>query len=393
MRVLFIVDYSFPSPTAPSNRLSSLVKAISLKGDEVDILCINGTYSTDADIIDTKNIKAKITFSTSKIRSRNFLIRNLSKIKGLLKSIIWIVSENRHKKIDHIFLPVKNALPNTCYLLLCRLTGIKILQERSEFPGIYKTSFFSKLGYYYYMKLLLKNYDGLIAMTDTLRDYYKKNMKKNAVVVTVPMSVDIDRFENERKIYQKKGDYIAYCGNLSNKKDGVDILIEAFAMISEKYRDLSLYLIGDSIDKDLIGNLKILCRDLKISDRVVFTGKVSLDEMPIYLNNATALALARPSSRQAQGGFPTKLGEYLATKNPVIVTDVGEIKKYLTDGVSAFISKPDSAEEFAKKIDDCLSDPQKASRIGINGYAVALKNFYYASQSDKISDFLENVRK
>ena len=60
--------------------------------------------------------------------------------------------------------------------------------------------------------------------------------------------------------------------------------------------------------------------------------------MPKYLCNAKLLALARPDSIQAQGGFPTKLGEYLATGRPVVVTKVGEIPDYLEDGVNAFLS-------------------------------------------------------
>lgn len=393
MRVVFIIDYSFPSPTAPSNRLSSLIKAISLKGHDVDVLCINGTYRSEQDALNSKDIPASIIFTASKFRNNNFIKRSYNKITGYLRSVIWIMKENRQKKIDFIFLPVKNAVANTIYLLLCRLKGIKILQERSEYPGIYKKSISSKLGYFYYMSILLRSYDGIIAMTDTLTDYYKMNMKKDALVVTIPMSVDIDRFDNDSIIKKDKDQYIAYCGNISNQKDGVDILVKAFSMISGKYPELRLYLIGDSMQKGLIQELKSLCDELKISDRVIFTGKVSLTEMPVYLKNARVLALSRPSNLQAQGGFPTKLGEYLATKNPVVVTDVGEITNYLTDGVSAYISKPDSPDEFAEKLDQCLSDPVKASEIGFKGYNVARNNFYYANQADKIGEFLEKVSK
>ena len=51
--------------------------------------------------------------------------------------------------------------------------------------------------------------------------------------------------------------------------------------------------------------------------------------------------MARPDSRQARGGFPTKLGEYLATGKPVCVTKVGEITVYLEDNVSAFLAEPE----------------------------------------------------
>ncbi len=54
-----------------------------------------------------------------------------------------------------------------------------------------------------------------------------------------------------------------------------------------------------------------------------------------------------PDSKQAQGGFPTKLGEYLATGNPVCATTVGEIPDYLVDGESVYFAVPGSVDSFA----------------------------------------------
>lgn len=70
--------------------------------------------------------------------------------------------------------------------------------------------------------------------------------------------------------------------------------------------------------------------------------------MPQMLKNAEALVLDRPNSLQAQYGFPTKLGEYLLTGNPVVVTKVGDIPLYLKDGVSALLSEDRNPKEFAE---------------------------------------------
>ena len=50
-----------------------------------------------------------------------------------------------------------------------------------------------------------------------------------------------------------------------------------------------------------------------------FTGRTSPEVMPQILTDASILALARPNNVQSQNGFPTKLGEYLATGNPVAI--------------------------------------------------------------------------
>ncbi len=387
MKILFILDYSFPNPSAPSNRIASLVKSLELRTNEVSLLCIRGTYATKDEIV-YKNGN-QIIYSCNRVRNSNYFFRNFNKIIGFLNSFSIIVKENRKEKIDVVFLPVKLNFYNSVIYVLSRVLNFKIAHERSEFPEIYKKNIISKIGYYYYTKFFIKKLDGIIVMTDSLNKYYSELASTRTKVKTIPMSVDFDRFKVPKK--EKDLRYIAYCGNVSNKKDGVDILIRAFGIICSSFPEVKLYIIGGSSDKNLLNVLEDLCIELKIKEKVIFTGRVRTENMPNYLLNASVLALARPSSLQASGGFPTKLGEYLATKNPVVVTDVGEISRYLKDGVSAYISAPDSVEEFASKLNECLSNSEKSKRIGEKGYEVAKKYFDYRSQSDSLTQFLLEV--
>jgi glycosyltransferase involved in cell wall biosynthesis len=128
-----------------------------------------------------------------------------------------------------------------------------------------------------------------------------------------------------------------------------------------------------------------------LAERVVFTGRVSRHEMPRFLCNAAVLALARPTSLQSEGGFPTKLGEYLSTGNPVVVTKVGDIPSYLTDGVNAFMSEPDDPHLFAEKLDEALSDPGRAKEMGLRGRQVAITHFDYKVQAEALKKFLTSL--
>ena len=119
--------------------------------------------------------------------------------------------------------------------------------------------------------------------------------------------------------------------------DGVDELIKSFAIVNKTHPEVKLYIIGKTPDKnDASGNLKLI-ENLGVKDSIVFTGIVSAADIPQILKNAAVLALDRPDSLQAQCGFPTKLGEYLLTENPVIVTKVGDIPLFLKDGETALL--------------------------------------------------------
>ena len=104
---------------------------------------------------------------------------------------------------------------------------------------------------------------------------------------------------------------------------------------------------------------------------MVFTDSVSPTTIPQYFMDAEMLVLARPDNIQAKYGFPTKLGEYLLSGRPVVLTDVGNITDFLKDGVSAFIAKPGDI--------DC---------VAIVGKEVAMKEFNSSTEVLKIINLM-----
>jgi len=134
-----------------------------------------------------------------------------------------------------------------------------------------------------------------------------------------------------------------------------------------------------------------LVSDLNLSDKVIFTGKLPRNGIPQYTCNAEILVLARPRSLVADAGFPSKLTEYLATGNPVVATDVGEIPVYLSDGKNAYIAEAGSSEAFSGKLIHILENYEEARAIGINGRDVALTFFNYSYQSKRVIQFISSL--
>ncbi|MBR6972702.1 MAG: glycosyltransferase [Bacteroidales bacterium] len=204
------------------------------------------------------------------------------------------------------------------------------------------------------------------------------------------MTVDPSRFLGLKKESTCER-YIAYCGAVSNYKDGVDVLIRAFSIVAKKISDINLYVIGGfpfKKDKEID---YALVNSLGLNDRVVFTGPIPREQMPQMLKNAEALVLSRPDNVQAKYGFPTKLGEYLLTENPVVLTRVGDIPKFLTDGESAFLAEPGDVAGIASKIEAALTFPG-ASSVGKMGASVALREFNSDIEAKKIIDYIYGKR-
>lgn len=269
--------------------------------------------------------------------------------------------------------------------VILRKKGVKVYAEKTEYLGLPSHGVLS-LSRDKVIQVA-KRLDGLFVISSKLKDTFIQHGVETHRIQIINMTVDASRFDALEK--QNVDDpYIAYCGTLSNNKDGVDRLIQAFALVAQKIKYVKLYIIGNSpLTKEAESNLSLIdC--LCIKDRVYFTGGVSAKEMPQILKNAEILALARPDSEQAQCGFPTKLGEYLLTANPVVLTAVGDIPKFLTDKKSALISDADDIEGFAERLIWGLEHKDESAIIGRNGAQIARLEFNNEVETQKLIDFI-----
>lgn len=311
----------------------------------------------------------------------------------LLFTLRAVIQNVKEHKYDFVI-----TICNSLFLLYpvawtCKSIGAKMLMEKSEFPFVLMRdgqeikSGWRKIYGEWWNKMVGRILDGMIVMTNPLLDYYKTRLKSNCKMVHIPMTVDASRFliPKEETEY---GDYIAYCGNMTGNKDGVENLLEAFASVEKKYPDIKLLLIGGANSPERMNELKDMVKDMGLKN-VIFYGRAPREEMPRLLTNAKMLCLARPTTTQAMYGFPTKLGEYLATGNPVVVTAVGDIPRYLNDS-NSFIVKADDNSAFSNRMQEVLSDYDNALKIGARGKELALKVFNAEEQSKVLHEWLTN---
>lgn len=259
--------------------------------------------------------------------------------------------------------------------------NIHIYNEVTEHPEVGVASGGS-MKFVYKRINAIKHIESLFVISSKLKQAYIDRGVDRAKIHIINMIVDPSRFENLQKQGNEKT--IVYCGNGANNKDGVDQLIKSFALVHNKYSDFRLTIIGPSPKQgDASGNIELV-EQLGLQESVIFTGQKSPEEVPQLLKNATILALDRPDSLQAQNGFPTKLGEYLLTGNPVCVTNVGDIPLFLKDGESAIVAEHDNVEDFSSKLLWIIEHPQEAAIIGKRGQEVALEHFNPMKEAKKM---------
>lgn len=402
IKIAFINNEGFPSGMATTNRILSLASGLVELKQEVTVFCVRPTENK-SNIINTK-IKGRYNGIIYIYTANTVFWPNVKVLKlyYLIKGCVFFFKHfnkvHKTDSFDVVISTTSNIFFNYCYSRFLKRKNIIYIIALDEYPLVVRNKseypmWFKK----FYLKHFYMFFDGLIIMTKHLMKYYKDLVKDNTPLVQIPMTVEIERFENNTDVSPLSNDYIAYCGNLDQtQKDGVPILIEAFGIVKKQFKDLKLIIIGGANPRNqekVMNNLKKLSKSNDVENDVIFIGTIHRDEMPKYLCNARLLALARPMSIQARGGFPTKLGDYLATGNPVIVTKVGEITDYLKDGVNSFLAEPDSADSFAQKIKIVMENEKSSIKIGKEGKKLAHSVFNYKVQAIELYNFLLSLIK
>ncbi len=382
--------YGFPIGDAYTNRILAFAKGFVKNNCKVTILIIYPGHNNKAE--EKGSIDgAEFIFCAGTKRHNSFFLRKLIGLKGIVNSLKFLTKINKEEKIDAVITFSQYLSQNLFIYFFTRLKKILFLRENNEFPhvvlnrGHEKLHFNEKL----YFKFLNQLYDGYILISSSLKKFNDNLLKRNSPVLTVPIIVDNERFAFDEVDRLNK---ITYCGNLFGDKDGVKILLEAFSLIHLKHPSYKLLLVGNTSNLSKFEDLKSTIIKLGIENKVEFSGFISRDKIPFILSQSTLLVLARPNNIQAKGGFPTKLGEYLASGRPVLVTATSDIPNYLTHKKNAFLAQPDSVEDFALKMDEILSEYEFAAQVGIEGKKLTENVFNYAFQANRIIDFIHQLK-
>ncbi len=387
MNYIFVSTGKYPDQHAAAIRHSTIAKAMFEMGHEITFFVLTNQDWQNKELF----YKGVNFISLNNYKGKNKFLKIFHFFNSLfnLKKEIFLITNK--KTIDAIVVySIENVVLNVLFRI-ARNKKIKIFHERTELPNIVdKTdSIIGKIKYYIYLNYLIPKFNGIFVISDKLIDFFLPYNKNIFKILTV---VDTDFFINTSKS-NFSFPYIAYCGTMSGTKDGVPILIESFAKLSPNFTEIKLLLIGNNLNKVAIKDTLDAIEFFKIQDKVIFTGLVERDEMPSLLGNAKLLVLSKPDNEQNSGNFPIKIGEYLATGVPVVVTKVGEIHNFITDGFNGYLAEPDSIQSFYLKMEEALLNYERAQVIGNNGKIVVEKIFDSKIQSHKMVVYMNKVNK
>jgi glycosyltransferase involved in cell wall biosynthesis len=162
---------------------------------------------------------------------------------------------------------------------------------------------------------------------------------------------------------------LVFVGRLAPVK-GLRVLLAALAQLQDDLPDLHLVLVGDGPDRK-----RLETAAAPLGDRVTFTGYLSQTEVAQAMQAADICVL--PSFAE---GVPVVLMEAMASRKPVIATQVAGVGELVEDGVSGFIVPPGDIESLAARIRVLAGDAKLRVQMGKAGREKVVAEFDIADE-------------
>lgn len=362
--------------SAANTKFSFLSRGLFNKG--VSVTCVNKFYGDNnvcPEDFNQNGIRC-ISLRDKKKGALSLLLKSI-KLCHILKSL-YIKNEK-----NHLYFGCGNCFVLFPIIIMARLYGYKvvfILEEwlpSMNFTGLYRIN---ALIHGYYMGYLS---DYIMPISEFL---ITKSQKFKKPVFKLPICADFDM--SPIKQIRDDGDYFLYCASASYKR-AIMFVLEAFTIFSSKYSDTCLHLVIKGTITE-IDEIKKLCQDKGIRDRVKILSDLPYDQLLFEYQNSTALLIPLFKDNITDiARFSQKISEYLSSKRPIISSAVGEIPVYFIDQKDMYIDEQNTEEGYAYQMKLVISDRDKASEVGINGYYKGQRLFDYRVLVDNMIDFLK----
>ena len=386
--VIFGDLFTFPDGSAATNRVYTYAKGFNENGISVHVVCFYDEYLEEhTGVINDIHYYHPLG---QKKRNKHFIIRRWYKLRKYFKAILLINRINKQDKITAINSYTESLLNYLFSWFLAKICKAKLIMEICEHPlrfyqiGIIK----KKIGL---IKLYIESRlcDGIFCISRFLVNFYRNQGIHQRKLFLVPSMVDPGRFLKtaEKPIPFR---YIGYFGSLTFERDNVDLLIRTFARITGKYDDVSLVL-GGFCSENEKKQIKDLITQLNIDSKVQLLEYLTRQEIIAYITHAHILVMVRSNDLRSQASFPSKLFEFLATSNPVVTVNTGEISDYLTDALNVFIVEPGNCDALTEKLEFILSNYEFAQSVAQRGKELTATIFNYNYQTKRMIGFINSL--
>ena len=366
LKILFVSDIFYPHPGGISEHIDSLARYLRKRGHLTYILTANfssGIDYKDPDYVIRVGRAFKIPINKS--------IGSITLSPKLNKLVKEIVQKNNYD-IVHIHGPIAPVLP---MLAIKYSRSINVATFHSAHDEVLLYSIFKG-----YLENYFKKLHGRIAVSEVAKRSISRYFEGEYRII--PNGFDIHRFNpnNEKIEWLVRDDSkkILFVGRIEPRK-GLKYLILALNEVVKFISNIKLIVVGD-------GPFKILYEQYlnkNIEDKVIFVGKVGYDELPKFYVSCDVFV----SPATEKESFGIVLLEAMASKIPVIASDIEGYKQIIKDEVNGFLFENENYKNLADKIIMVLKNKNFVNKVVENAYKIVIEKYSWESVSKQVENY------
>ena len=387
MKAVYYVGYNvFPFGFAQTQRELLISKGLVELGCKVTVLCRYGTYGSARKHVPASGVFEGVNYkyaSGNAHRSDSFIKRNIVKAFGAFNEVLSLVTAKLTGNLDAILITTNTFGSVLLYTILGKILFTQTIIDNTEYWTAvkrHKNAFGDEMYDKYSYRLASK----VICISDFLMDVSRKG-KSEAKLLKIPCIVDFAKFTDVKPGPEINAPYFLFCGS-AVYYPVIEFIIDSFNQLNDNHYNLILVSSnGAQSDYQRITD-KIAASDKK--HLIHFKSNISYDELVGLYQHGFALLIPLRETSEDTARFPHKIGEYCASKRPIVSTAFGEVVNYFQSGVNAYLSERFNTADFAATLQLAIASPTQTEEIAKASYHTGRENFDYKACGQKVYNFI-----
>ncbi len=210
--------------------------------------------------------------------------------------------------------------------------------------------------------------DAVVTLTEAMRQQLIRRGISGDKIVVAPNGVDIEEHapgsRDDQSLMELGLDpnrmTVGYVGSLL-AYEGLDILLDALAMVQQRGGDFNLLIVGEGADRK---RLEAKAKKLGLDKQTAFTGRVAPRDAARLYDLIDLCPFPRLPYPVCELVSPLKPFEAMARAKAVFVSDVAAMKEFLVEGVNALGFEKGNVNVLAEKLFQGLKHPDQARDLG-----------------------------
>lgn len=367
------------------------VVCITRPGFPIDVLKSESNYQ-ESNIIDGVIYKhIRMPLRSGPHRSKNYFEESALELKNIFErespSAILVASN------------YVNAIPA---ILAAKALGIKIayevrgfweITEESKNPD-FSNSFEYKLKIYL-ETLTYKTADKLFTLGSAMKEELAKRGGNPKITSLLPNACNTEQFQPTIKNKEllsslridEKTPIIGYIGSFV-QYEGLDILVEACALLDKKGIDFKLILIGSN-SGDVYDRINNIIQKSNLSHRIILPGRIPHDDVQKWYSIIDIAPFPRKSQPVTELVTPLKPMEAMAMEKAVIVSSVKAMSEMVEHRRTGLVFEKDNTTDLALHLEEVICNKVMMRQLGKNARSWITSNRTWEIMGNKVKTWVD----